>query len=366
MRSGPAPLALLTLLVLLAGAAGARAAQPQHFSIIRPSPDAVDGEPTTEAVDPAAAADENELLARAGPARGDLSEAHREEDRREAADGVEPPAELRVRGVPTSVPAPDAVGAGEGPEKLASPAPLSDIDQASQMKVECAECDTWFAGQGNAAWAAKLPPCPCTVPPTGGGEWHRMVAEKLATYFPGAHECVLSSPVGSHGQQCCYTATGRLITSGLGVGTPALFAAPMVFPSPAALHYMRDVLPFQACCRECRSFNCEKCHATYYKARPPSNGGCPAEPSPMSMPFCEPREHRCFEHNGATYIRAAGTCSPRAAVAATCEISSTDPCMGECVGADAAEVAFGCFCVRHAGASDVCVETVPLVRPLDA
>jgi RHS repeat-associated protein len=140
------------------------------------------------------------------------------------------------------------------------------------------DCACWVRSQQNqgTGWLAKLPACPCSVgkPPKNPNPsiWHDPEGAS-PHYHPGATTCIRSYPVAyfpdplglacQPGQQCCYDASGSLITHGAGAGTPDKAApqGPYGISLCTAGHYAEDVMPFGYCPLD-----------TYLKYRPPNNG----------------------------------------------------------------------------------------------
>lgn len=164
-------------------------------------------------------------------------------------------------------------------------------------RSSCFDCQDWLAHEKkNAAWLATLPACPCelklrrwTLHPAN--EWpfesavtydrgfreilipHGWAKDPnpfLSSAHPGATICIRDNVASTSGagQQCCYDNNYKLITSGLGAGTPDKAhwrPAVRIFPPDLGPHYYEDVVPFR---------RCNKCD--YLEARPPNNGNsCP-------------------------------------------------------------------------------------------
>jgi len=115
--------------------------------------------------------------------------------------------------------------------------------QLEKCQLKCVECeelfnswtrfdDVWHASAGD--WWDRLPDCPCLVNPALIPEdWERDIATysllkpaitsylQVSDIHPGADFCIRSRQLLLYGmsQQCCYRG-GKLITSGLGAGTP--------------------------------------------------------------------------------------------------------------------------------------------------
>lgn len=152
--------------------------------------------------------------------------------------------------------------------------PIHNKDGANRRRLDGLSlplgiCRAWsFAEERvGTAFLEALPPCPCTLPnskprtpgwsaPSPGGVFH-----------PGASYCIrsISSPTFSAGQQCCYDPAEKLITGGLGAGTPDRIE-PDGVSLESGIHFCVDVLPYLSC-------SC----AAYLSHRPPNNGNeCPA------------------------------------------------------------------------------------------
>ena len=124
-------------------------------------------------------------------------------------------------------------------------------------------------------WRSVLPNCPCTDAQARANPsvWTGP-NECMGRYHPGAasgYRSVrgyASTPGTSHGQQCCYDATGALITEGQAAGTPD-FSAPIGVIGVID-HYFADVRPFE-------SMGWER----YNRCWVPNNGNnCPANRKP--------------------------------------------------------------------------------------
>ncbi len=135
-------------------------------------------------------------------------------------------------------------------------------------------CCCWAGRQPNpATWTLALPDCPCRISFDQGGdpvnpdsETWRPLEDADPTYHPSAQYCMRSQgPLidGGPGQQCCYDATGDLITVGGGAGTPD-----MVAPTgwwDFLVHLEVDVAPYDRC-KASGMLDCYLLH------RPPNNG----------------------------------------------------------------------------------------------
>jgi len=103
------------------------------------------------------------------------------------------------------------------------------------------ECALQVAQNLGTAWLAALPNCPCTTALvasenttlTGGNQWSES-SFGLGCFHPGAERCFRRDS-GGHAQQCCYDATGNLITAGAAAGTPDFV------PSSGSGHQSIDV-----------------------------------------------------------------------------------------------------------------------------
>lgn len=80
----------------------------------------------------------------------------------------------------------------------------------------------------NTDWLGLLPACPCRNPDWAGVQpddgWAKD-SGNIARYHAGSNTCFRSYPpvrtvYGESCQQCCYDASGDLITGGSGAGTP--------------------------------------------------------------------------------------------------------------------------------------------------
>ncbi len=141
------------------------------------------------------------------------------------------------------------------------------------------KCADWIANElKDMGWLKGLPACSCYICKKGKNKWAnpdektwRTPSKASKKYHPGATACMRSKveTKGNPGQQCCYDAKGKLITGGLGAGTPDKV-------SPDADwwgHFKADVEMFN---------DCKKWLGTnwvlsqYLKVRPVNNNnGCP-------------------------------------------------------------------------------------------
>ena len=147
-------------------------------------------------------------------------------------------------------------------------------------------CNCWAGGQETTqAWLQTLPDCPCQLTMTPSGppinpdptRWEDP-GTASQTYHPGAGFCMRSIPSsdGGPGQQCCYDATGALITVGPGAGTPDIVAPQG--PWDTWEHWEEDVEPFNYC-KAAGLLDC------YLHHRPPNQGiGCAC--NPPEHPHC--------------------------------------------------------------------------------
>jgi hypothetical protein len=139
----------------------------------------------------------------------------------------------------------------------------------------------WFqvdyvSPQNSSNWYDDLPDCPCSVAqvpldapqpaPVSGrlGRWDDYTVN--AGFHPGAVTEYRWTPLDSSipsGQQCTYDAMGRLITSGLGAGTPDRYSPPRLFSLRFPPHYMNDVMPWS-------EIPCDE----YLRLWPPNRGNC--------------------------------------------------------------------------------------------
>lgn len=103
------------------------------------------------------------------------------------------------------------------------------------------ECALQVAHSLGTAWLAALPNCPCTTTLvdtentslSGGDRWSES-SSFLGCFHPGAERCFRRDS-GGHAQQCCYDASGNLITAGAAAGTPDFV------PSSGSGHQQTDV-----------------------------------------------------------------------------------------------------------------------------
>ena len=84
----------------------------------------------------------------------------------------------------------------------------------------------WYNENEDLSWIKELPPCPCCLTVKGGKfsppedpNFKKTLSEKPKEH-PGAAVCIRSIDVNGAGEQCCYDQKGKLITGGLGAGTP--------------------------------------------------------------------------------------------------------------------------------------------------
>ncbi len=171
-------------------------------------------------------------------------------------------------------------------------APLVSTDPSGMLFTEAYErqCLGWAEKQEigttlsaprGTAWLATLPDCPCVLctelgfmslwlnpkNPDSSIWYDPQPASKK--YHPAATWCMRSrANAQGHGQQCCYSNSGALITDGPGAGTPD-YCAP---DSAGGLsgHVVEDVDSYNAC-------SAAGMLDIYYKWRPPNNGNeCPS------------------------------------------------------------------------------------------
>ena len=137
-------------------------------------------------------------------------------------------------------------------EDFDPPSPISPEQTAEEeRKAMISEFEAWYAKEKarGLAWLTGLPDCPCEIkevccpiyrPTLGGSGWTTMYQVGTSCSWanpnprtwespnprtwglhPGAASCMRSKAAsGAPGQQCCYDAKGKLITSGAGAGTP--------------------------------------------------------------------------------------------------------------------------------------------------
>jgi RHS repeat-associated protein len=117
----------------------------------------------------------------------------------------------------------------------------------------CSPCNTYqWCEAPPKPWWYDLPRCPRVKPARTNSAW---CSEGANSYHPGAAVCYRQTGRGGQaGQQCCYDASGNLITEGPGAGTPD-----MASPGGSAdsdgdcsyglgnawdifLHFVRDVM----------------------------------------------------------------------------------------------------------------------------
>jgi hypothetical protein len=79
------------------------------------------------------------------------------------------------------------------------------------------QCALQVALSLGTSWLGALPDCPCREP-TGSPDWSES-NRFIGCFHPGANSCYRQDH-GAHAQQCCYDASGALITSGTAAGTP--------------------------------------------------------------------------------------------------------------------------------------------------
>lgn len=144
----------------------------------------------------------------------------------------------------------------------------------------CLQCERWYQIEKDRSrqWIEELPICPCRVRVVGPtipffGRTSLSVdnsqytwtedfscnpesANDCARYHPGAYGCIRSESTNEDsysGQQCCYNSTGRVISRGVGAGSPDLVAGTASnFLNPfAPSHDDLDVDPWENCCMKC-------------------------------------------------------------------------------------------------------------------
>jgi len=144
------------------------------------------------------------------------------------------------------------------------PRGLREVSQISAGKGK--KCCDWWRKNGNLGWMAKLPSCPCKAnkkPP----DWSTDPDQIRETFHPGAAACYRSRAIANGArQQCCYDASGSLITGGRAAGTPD--------KNKPTNHFIDDVIPFIWC----DSAGLVGC---YLEARPPNFIPCKANPVNM-------------------------------------------------------------------------------------
>ncbi|MEA2563869.1 MAG: hypothetical protein QOH06_5373 [Acidobacteriota bacterium] len=103
-------------------------------------------------------------------------------------------------------------------------------------------------------WRSVIPSCPCSrAAAEAAPNFSHDLNPFLSSFHPGADTSFRSDPVASvpgtaHRQQCCYTRSGMLITSGGGAGTPDVWG-------PFSRHQRIDVQPFNEFNRSFQIYN---------------------------------------------------------------------------------------------------------------
>lgn len=151
-----------------------------------------------------------------------------------------------------------------------------------------------------------LPPCPPTV---RQARQDNAFKDDTACIFPdgasgircpyfhkGAAGCFRAAGTGSTaGQQCCYAASGGLITDpNQGAGTADCYSG----DTEKYKHILTDVLPYIICCKYANASSC----ADYYKARPTDDGSRYNPPRPPGFTFGDPHirtlDGKSYDFNG--------------------------------------------------------------------
>ena len=141
--------------------------------------------------------------------------------------------------------------------------------------------DEWVAlEQADSKWLEKLPACPNAICidekgkpiDCDNGQWES-IGEANQNYHKNAKWCMRSkSKFLESGQQCCYDEEGKLITSGLGAGTPDRYA-PALINAFFLLHFLHDVVPFFIALKLDKDKEGNPNLGAYLSVRPPSKGG---------------------------------------------------------------------------------------------
>ena len=130
----------------------------------------------------------------------------------------------------------------------------------------------WYNENEDLSWINDLPPCPCcltikdrTFSPPDDPNFKKTL-ERTPKEHPGAAVCIRSIDVNGAGEQCCYDEKGKLITGGLGAGTPDRASGGLISFS----HGQKDGFPFYV------ATYLDGHASTYYrklylKRRPPQN-----------------------------------------------------------------------------------------------
>lgn len=141
-------------------------------------------------------------------------------------------------------------------------------DDGDLMRESRCRCLTWIQKEQKRGdkWLATLPDCPCSIGIPAQNPDPRIwdPPKPASPYFhPGAANCIRSSTAtkGGHGQQCCYDSLGKLITGGLGAGSPDYSHS---WP-PTGEHFFDDVRPWENCRRGGMLWD-------YFEYRPANNG----------------------------------------------------------------------------------------------
>jgi hypothetical protein len=155
-------------------------------------------------------------------------------------------------------------------------------------------------GRPGERWFESLPDCPCSwsdipfgqkVPDKEGrmGKWRKGAVWKKgdSIVHPGATlEARWTADDGGNGQQCTYKGD-KLITGGLGAGTPDLFSP--WYLGDVWRHIREDVVSYLGLFRWLGDYSC----ALYQQMYPPNNGlGCgsqivsPIDPDAASTSGC--------------------------------------------------------------------------------
>ena len=136
------------------------------------------------------------------------------------------------------------------------------INPSQRAKDKC--CEWWRLNVNATAWKDLLPNCPCILRQVPIPPWKTDRKYISDYYHPGSTVCVRSPAIANGAtQQCCYDASGDLITWGWAAGTPD--------KNEPGGHFPEDVTPWDWC-REAGQGGC------YFQCRPPQGIPCRANP----------------------------------------------------------------------------------------
>ena len=153
------------------------------------------------------------------------------------------------------------------------------LERGATSPDELDPCTLWETcdlnqGVNGTRWLQELPRCPCQIQPlqlfynntiydqalTTFFQWRIMAGDKQGILRRTAEFCIRSIPsTRVHAQVCCYDSKLKLITRGIGAGTP--FLASPDWNKDA--HYKMDTLPILICNGD---------WTRYHAVRPPNNG----------------------------------------------------------------------------------------------